>query len=228
MEFELASQGHFVDNAGLRTPAHSRKGTYSNMLPHPPIDDEERLSTLRQFDILYTSPDPEYNRVTELLRATCDMNWAAITFVDRHCQWFKAHQGFDLSETSRAVSFCSVAMHLPQPLVVDDARLDPRFQHNALVTEDPHLRFYAGAPLVSSDGSPLGAVCIIDMKPRRLVPAQLALLCRVRDWVQATLELRRLDRIASASSSINPATKLAVQRGQTFARYRVMDTRELI
>ncbi len=185
------------------------------------IDDQERVATLLQYDILDTPPEQDYDHVAEILRSSCNMTWTAITLVDSERQWFKAHQGFDLSETGRAVSFCSVAMHLDRTLVVDDTHRDPRFAHNPLVTGEPHLRFYAGAPIVSSEGFPLGAVCLIDMEPRTLFPSQLQLLSLARDWVQASLELRRLDGLIAQARTTQPDSLRQIEKWRTFAQHRV-------
>ena len=185
------------------------------------IDDEERLEALRQYKILDTAPDPDYDRIASILRSSCDVAWTTITLVDSDRQWFKSHPGSDRSETSREISFCSVAMHLDQPLVVDDAQHDRRFAHNAQVTGESHLRFYAGAPIVSSEGFALGAVCLNDTRPRTLFPAQLELLCLARDWVQASLELRRLDQLILQAPTMDPAELRKVERWRAFAKYRL-------
>ena len=192
------------------------------------IDDEDRLAALRRYQILDTPPEPDYDFAVEVLRTDCKTPCAAITLVDRDRQWFKAHKGFDFPEAPRSVGFCSVAMHHNQPLIVEDARLDRRFARNAAVTGDPFVRFYAGAPLVSNEGYPLGAVCVFDMEPRTLFPAQIQLLSRVRHLVQANLELHRLDRLVAAAGSGDSAVLEKASRWRTYVRSRVEKARSAL
>ena len=184
------------------------------------VDDEERLAILAQYGIDDGHWEPNYTRITRLIREQCDMNWAAVTFVVRDHQTFKARDGFDLQSTARHVSFCSVAMHLNQPLIIEDARRDSRFAHNPLVTSDPRIRFYAGFALVSSEGYPLGALCAMDMKPRTLFPSQMELLGLARDWVRASLELRRLVRTLQPAEHGSQALSPQDQGVVSFARSR--------
>jgi GAF domain-containing protein len=157
------------------------------------VDDEERLATLRLYGVLDTIPEPIYDRIADILRQGCGAEWAAVTLVDRHRQWFKAHRGFDLTETPRAVSLCSVCMQSDDLLVVEEALIDPRFRDNPMVTGEPKLRFYAGCPLFSWEGFGLGSVCVIGFEPRSLNQPQRELLQRAGGCVQGHLEMRRLE-----------------------------------
>ena len=192
------------------------------------IDDDDRVATLRQYDILDTRPEREYDHVVAMLRSSCGVTHSAITLVDMDRQWFKAQEGFDVLETGRSVSFCSVAMHLSETLVVDDTHRDRRFAHNLLVTGEPHIRFYAGAPLVSTEGFPLGAVCLVDRKPRTLLPWQLQLLDRARDWVQASLEVRRLDRLIRQDDATSDTVPRNVGKWRAFAEYRAGEALDVL
>ena len=154
------------------------------------IDDEERLVALRSYKILDTGLEPNYERLVDLVHQACQSAWAAVAFVDRERQWFKAQRGFHLKETPRSISFCSVGMQQVPPLIVENALLDARFRDNRLVTEYG-IRFFAGYPLFSSDGYGLGSVCVLDTRPRTLMNGQLAVIEKARNWVQADLERRR-------------------------------------
>lgn len=184
------------------------------------IDEEQRLQALAEYGLNDGPLHPDCLHLVKLLRERCGMNWAAVTLVERDRQIFRARDGFDTIHTPRSVSFCSVAMHLNEPLIVEDARRDRRFAHNPLVTGDPHIRFYAGFPLVSSEGHPLGALCVIDMEPRTLFHSQIDFLSRARDWVKASLEMRRLIRKHTQSAKGDLASTPENQKLLRFAQIR--------
>ncbi|MCA8885048.1 MAG: GAF domain-containing protein, partial [Hyphomonadaceae bacterium] len=104
--------------------------------------------------------------------------------------WYKAHHGFEFSETSRDMGFCSHAILGDDPLIVNDTLRDDRFADNPVVLGDPHVRFYAGVPLHAADGARVGAFCIVDSKPRTLTPAQLRMLQDLARLVEEELEPR--------------------------------------
>ncbi|QJU58520.1 GAF domain-containing protein [Sphingomonas sp. AP4-R1] len=109
----------------------------------------------------------DLQRIVERAAKIFQTPLAAISIIDHQRQWFAAGVGLGGSETPRSVSFCAHAIHRPgEPLVVEDARQDPRFSNNPLVTSDPGVRFYAGVPLVDRMGYALGALCVVDMTPR--------------------------------------------------------------
>ncbi len=142
-------------------------------LPH---DEAARLNALRACQILDTPPEASFERIANLAVQTLDMPIAAVSFVDRERQWFKAKVGLSICETSRNVSFCAHAILREEMLVVPDAAADPRFADNPLVTGEPGIRFYAGAPLYAPDGQALGTLCVIDLKPRQLDERQRKIL----------------------------------------------------
>ena len=158
-------------------------------LPH---NEQERLSDLRQLEILDSLPEQAYDDLTRIAAGICGTPIGAVTLIDSDRQSFKAKQGLEVDETSRDVALCAHALLTPDEIfVVADATTDPRFFDNPLVTGDPSVRFYAGAPLMLANGSALGALCVIDTKPRQLEPFQHdALRCLSRQVV-ALLELRR-------------------------------------
>jgi anti-sigma regulatory factor (Ser/Thr protein kinase) len=116
---------------------------------------------------------------------------AAITMVDADRQWFKARVGLRVPETPRSISFCTHAIEQRGIYVVPDALADATLRDNPQVTGDPHIRFYAGAPLIAREGHALGTLCVVDDKPRQLTPAQAEALGALQRQVEAQLELRR-------------------------------------
>ncbi len=130
-----------------------------------PLDEEARLSALRAYDILDTAPEPAFDRLTRLSARLFNVPIALVSLVDHNRQWFKSCYGLGSFESSRDSSFCAHAILADEPLVIPDAALDDRFADNPLVAGEPHIRFYAGAPITSSQGYRLGTVCIIDSEP---------------------------------------------------------------
>ncbi len=134
-------------------------------------DDAEtlRLAALADLNVLDTRADQAYDDLTRLAASRLDAPIALITLVDSDRQWFKSRVGLQVAETPREHSFCAHAIVKPDEVfVVTDASQDPRFARNPLVVGDPGIRFYAGAPLVTSTGQTVGALCIIDRKPRTI------------------------------------------------------------
>src|ERR1041384_6875306 len=156
-----------------------------------PRNDKQRLRILWQYDILDTMPEEVFDDLTELAARICEAPIALITLVDEDRQWFKSKIGVTLNETSRDISFCGHAIEQSDLFIVPDAMLDKRFAQNPLVTSDPKIRFYAGAPLITPDGHALGTLCILDKVPRELTPAQAKALRVLSRMAVTQLELRR-------------------------------------
>jgi signal transduction histidine kinase/CheY-like chemotaxis protein len=166
-----------------------------------PANEEQRLAALRDYDILDSAPEAEFDDLAALAAQFCGVPIALISLVDTSRQWFKSQVGLTVRETSRDISFCAHALCEPEDVfVVPDASKDDRFKDYANVTGDPHIRFYAGAPLVNREGFALGTLCIIDREPRELAPAQLRALRVLRRHVVNSLELRRLAHVADAAT----------------------------
>ena len=166
-----------------------------------PDNEAERLAVLRGYQILDTAPDREFDLITALAARICDTPIALISLVDERRQWFKSNIGLNVSETNRNVAFCGHAILQREVLHVSDAKMDKRFADNPLVTGDPHIRFYAGAPLVTENGLALGTVCVIDQKPRTLTKEQRESLTLLGQLAMSLLDfrkqLREISKVAS-------------------------------
>lgn len=153
-------------------------------------NEPERLAALHRYRILDTAPERAFDDLTMLASHVCGTPMALITMVDADRQWFKSRIGITPSETSRTISFCAHAIKQRDLFIIPDARADERLRDNPLVTGDPHIRFYAGAPLVTPDGFALGTLCVVDRVTRTLTPEQIEALDALRRQVQSQLELR--------------------------------------
>ena len=156
-----------------------------------PQNESKRLKVLWQYEVLDTVPEEVFDDLTELAARICEAPIALISLVDEKRQWFKAKVGVTISETSRELSFCAYAITQSDLFIVPDATQDKRFANNPLVTADPKIRFYAGAPLITPDGHALGTLCVIDKVPRELRPEQKQALRILARHVVTQLELRR-------------------------------------
>ena len=156
-----------------------------------PKNEKKRLEVLWQYDILDTVPEQVFDDLADLAANICESPIALITLVDEKRQWFKSKVGVSVTETSRDVSFCSHAILHQELFIVPDAMKDARFSNNPLVTSDPKIRFYAGAPLITPDGHALGTLCVIDKVPHTLRPDQKRALEILSRHVMTQLELRR-------------------------------------
>ncbi len=156
-----------------------------------PENEAQRLQWLRQCAILDTLPEVVFDEAVQLAAELCRVPTAAINLVDADRQWSKAAVGQDKTQDPRAISFCAHTILQPDLMVVPDARSDTRFARNPLVTGEPFIRFYAGAPLVTSEGFGLGSLCIIDRVPRRLTDAQAAVLRLLARQITGRIELMR-------------------------------------
>jgi len=142
------------------------------------VFDAQRLALLESFNILDTGPEIGFDDVVMLARQICDTPIALVSLVAANRQWFKAVSGLDVCETPIDQSVCAHALQRAQTINIPDLTKDERTRNNTLVTGAPHIRFYAGAPLVTASGLAIGTVCVIDTVPRPggLRPEQLAAL----------------------------------------------------
>lgn len=163
------------------------------MIASIPKNEHERLQALYRYNILDSKDEHAYDDITRLAAYIAQTPIALISFVDENRQWFKSRIGLDAVETSREFAFCAHAILTPdQPLIVPDAKADARFMNNPLVCEAPHIRFYAGEPLLTADHQPLGTLCVLDTEPRELNEMQIEALAALSRLVVTQLELRKL------------------------------------
>lgn len=159
----------------------------------PAIPDNEatRLFELKNFEILDTPPESQFDEIVKMAAIVCHTPISLVSLVDAERQWFKAHQGIEVSETPRDVSFCGHAILGTDVFIVPDADQDFRFRDNPLVTGDANVKFYAGAPLITINKQVLGTLCVIDHKPRYLNGDQIQMMKYLANQVVSQLELRK-------------------------------------
>ena len=155
-------------------------------------DEKSRIEVLKSYEILDSPSDDDYNSITFLASEIFNAPISLISLVDEERQWFKSKIGLDISETERDISFCTHAIHTSDEVyVIEDARKNPMFQNNPLVTGKPDIVFYAGAPLVDSDGYVIGTLCIIDTKERSFSTQEAQKLKILANQVMKLLDLRK-------------------------------------
>lgn len=160
-----------------------------------PADEELRLQDLRSYEILDTASETDFDELVELAGQICNAPISLITLLDRDRQWFKAKKGMEDESTSRDVAFCSHAILQNDVFVVEDAAADDRFSGNPFVKGEDHIRFYAGAPIVSPGGHKLGTICVIDREPKKLSEEEERALLLISKQVTKLLELRKKNMI---------------------------------
>ncbi len=156
-----------------------------------PADEEARLAALREYRILDTDPEQAFDDLALLASHVCGTPIALISLVDADRQWFKSKVGLSLKETARNISFCTHTIMQTEALQVSDALEDERFASSSLVQSGPHVRFYAGMPLITPEGHALGAMCVMDHVPRKLSPDQMSALAALSRLTLFQLQLRR-------------------------------------
>jgi len=174
--------------------------------PDTPANEEERLKSLRSIDILDTDPEERFDRLTRMAKRMFGVSIALVSLVDENRQWFKSKVGLDACETGRDISFCGHAILGDDIFVIEDALEDERFSDNPLVTGDPKIRFYAGAPLRYLDGNKLGTLCIIDQEPHVLDEEDYAMLRDLAEMAEGELSAIQL-------ATIDDLTKISNRRG---------------
>jgi PAS domain S-box-containing protein len=160
----------------------------------PPPREAERLEALHRCEVLDTGPEPAFDDLTALASRAAGTPIALVSLIDEHRQWFKSRHGLEAHETPRDWAFCAHAIHGRDLMEVPDAARDARFAGNPLVVGAPHIRYYAGTPLVTPEGHALGTLCVIDRRPRRLSRAARDTLARLARQGAQLLELRLAQR----------------------------------
>ncbi len=172
-------------------------------VPAKPADESTRLDTLRALNILDTSPEERFDRLTRLAKRLFGVPIALVSLVDADRQWFKSCVGLSESETPRDISFCGHAILGDDILMIPDTLGDERFRDNPLVTNDPNIRFYAGCPLRVPNGSKLGTLCLLDVEPRSLSAEDRDLLrdlARMAEQELAAVQLATMDELTKLSN----------------------------
>jgi GAF domain-containing protein len=162
-----------------------------------PEDEDQRLEAVHQLALLDTEPEERFDRHARIAAAAFDAPIALVTLIDRDRQWYKSHIGFEYTETPRDMGFCSHAILGDEPLIVTDALQDDRFADNPAVVGEPHVRFYAGVPL-RARGRRVGALCIVDHKPRDLSPAQVRMLQDIARLLESELAQQEKEPLRAA------------------------------
>jgi two-component system, NtrC family, sensor kinase len=156
-----------------------------------PDNEADRLDTLHHYEIMDTSPEEAFDHITGLATRICETPMAMINLIDSNRQWFKSKVGFDISEMTRDVGLCPHAILKPGPFIINDTTQDARFADDPVVTSEPHIRFFAAAPLITPGGHAIGTLCVMDREPRNLGREQTEALRFLARQVVSLLELRR-------------------------------------
>ena len=208
--------------------------------PENPKNETLRLQALKDSELLFSAPEPRFDRITRLAQSIFGVDIALISLVADNFQWFKSRQGLDVTQTGRDVSFCGHAILQNEIFVVADATKDQRFSDNPLVVDAPHIRFYAGAPIHTDpdhgdESHEIGTLCLIHSQPRTLSKEDLQTLRDLADLVELEMRQARMkqqlvraelaeQRLASVIEGTNIGTwEWNVQTGETIFNERWAD-----
>ncbi|MGB7434897.1 MAG: GAF domain-containing protein [Candidatus Acidiferrum sp.] len=158
--------------------------------PTPSSTEAARVAALDRYAILDSEPEESFDDLVILAAHICQTPIAMLSLVDDHRQWFKSKFGVEVRETPKEFSICAHAIKQHDLFIVPDTTKDDRFRENPVVTGEPHIRFYAGAPLVNEDGYALGTLCVVDKQPRELDPAQREAITALSRLALRQMELR--------------------------------------
>jgi diguanylate cyclase (GGDEF)-like protein len=183
--------------------------------PRPTHDEMFRQEALLRTQLLDTPIEDRFERLTRLASQLLKTPIAALSLIDRDRQWFKSILGFNVCQTSRDVSFCGHAILSPEVLIVPDARLDPRFADNPMVTGAPNIVFYAGCPVRAPDGSRIGSLCVIDRVPHNPTAEELHALSDLAAIAESEIAQtipnpigEHLSQLASRGIKVDPLTRI--------------------
>jgi signal transduction histidine kinase len=186
-----------------------------------PKNEDERLASLASYDILDTLEENEFDEITKLASQICETPVALITLIDEKRQWFKSAVGTQYKETPREQAFCAYTILNNEVMVVNNAREDARFANNPLVTGDPNVVFYAGAPIINEEGHSLGSICVIDTEAKELSSQQIAALKTLSNQVIAQLELRRKIKVLERSNATLLESNIFIQKFASMAAHDI-------
>lgn len=176
-------------------------------------NEKQRLQALLDYNILDTNPECDLDEITRIASLVCQTPIALISLIDHERQWFKSKQGLEAPETPRDISFCGHAIHQTEVFIVSDSELDERFVDNPLYTGNPHVKFYAGAPLITPDGFGIGTLCVIDQKRRTLTTEQVQILQLLSKQVIQIFELKKHhEQLRKHVTDLKLATQLVQDR----------------
>ncbi|WP_040480857.1 ATP-binding protein [Vreelandella boliviensis] len=191
--------------------------------PDTPQNETQRLAALHALQVLDTPSDKAFERMTQLARDLFNVPVALVSLIDQERQWFKSHQGLEVCETERAVSFCAHAIAHDGPLVIEDTHKDERFADNRLVTDSPHIRFYAGFPIRPLQGMAVGTLCIIDHQPRQFSERDLKLLGSLAGQVEELLRQHKLQmELTQTANKMHKEQKLLKILHQGITDYQAL------
>jgi PAS domain S-box-containing protein len=186
--------------------------------------EERRLAVLRAYDVLDTRPEAVFDDIVRTVAHHFNVPVALISLIDADRQWFKARIGLEACETSREVAFCDYTIRADEVMVVRDATKDPRFCDNPLVTGEPHIRFYAGAPLITKTGERLGTLCAIDFEPRKTFgPKSIKALEHLAASVVSALDMR-IDLMRQRRASLGAQADAVAANTEASDLRQILDT----
>jgi two-component system cell cycle sensor histidine kinase/response regulator CckA len=190
------------------------------MQPQACHSEAARLEALRQYQILDTPPEQAFDDLVFLATQICGVPIAIINLIDSNRQWFKAKIGIDLDEMSTDIGFAPICMHLGEVLIIPDTLADELYAKNPVVISEPHVRFYAGVPLITPEGESIGVLCVADRVPRQLNSQQLAGLLALSRLIVRQLEIRRnLAELASSKQEYQKAQEALRQSESTLGSF---------
>jgi len=192
-------------------------------------DEEYRIQTLRDLEILDTPPEERFDRITRLAQILFDVPIALVSLVDTNRQWFKSCAGLSVRETPRSLSFCSHAIYQQELMTINDARLDERFSNNELVVGEPFIRFYAGRPIRAPNNQMLGTLCIIDSKPHDFSKADKSALNDLANWVESEFKNMTLtNSLKETTRSLEQTRQELFKQNQNLEQQMHIKTEQLL
>jgi signal transduction histidine kinase len=192
------------------------------VIPKETLTEADRLKDLESYKIMDSKEEEDFDRITELASQICGTKISLVSLIDDKRQWFKSRKGLEVGETPKEIAFCAHAIQkADEPLIVEDTKYDERFADNPLVTDEPNISFYAGVPLVSSAGYPLGTLCVIHDEPKKLSDEQLNSLTTLANQTMKLIELRKV------SNQLKSSNKLLVEQNSQLKLFTDMAAHDL-